>query len=152
MKPDRLARSIDIAAAQKRAAQIAGGQLRFDGKWMAGFHFNSALFRIAAVYHRILKIVVGRPTNRDEVPTLRYPGRESLPPMETCGMVQPRRPPGPWPGQCQPARAASDQALGLRGSLAVRLGKLTGCGATRHTRARSSDGIPKVTTDRAHQR
>jgi hypothetical protein len=38
---------------------------------MAGFHFNSALFRIAAVYHRTLKITVGRPTTRDDVPTLR---------------------------------------------------------------------------------
>ena len=32
---------------------------------------NSALFRIAAVYHRTLKITVGRPTTRDDVPTLR---------------------------------------------------------------------------------
>ena len=68
---DRTARSIDVTAVQKRAAQMASGELRPDGKWMAGFHFNSALFRIAAVYHRTLKITVGRPTTRDDVPTLR---------------------------------------------------------------------------------
>lgn len=67
---DRTARSIDITAVQQRAVQIESGDLRPDGKWMAGFHFNSALFRIAAVYHRILKITVGRPTTRDDVPTL----------------------------------------------------------------------------------
>ena len=43
---DRTARSIDVTAVQKRAAQMASGELRPDGKWMAGFHFNSALFRI----------------------------------------------------------------------------------------------------------
>lgn len=57
---DRLTRPIEIAAVEKRAEQIAAGKVRTDGKWMAGFHFNSALFRTAAVYHRILKIVVGR--------------------------------------------------------------------------------------------
>jgi len=57
---DRLTRPIEIAAVEKRAKQIAAGKVRTDGKWMAGFHFNSALFRTAAVYHGILKIVVGR--------------------------------------------------------------------------------------------
>lgn len=42
---------------QVRAHQVANGQLRLDGKWMAGFHFNSALLRLSAVYHRILRVV-----------------------------------------------------------------------------------------------
>ena len=33
--------------------------MRTDGKWMAGFHLNSALFRLSATYDRILKIVIG---------------------------------------------------------------------------------------------
>lgn len=34
---DRTARTIDITAVQKRAAQLAAGVMRSDGKWMAGF-------------------------------------------------------------------------------------------------------------------
>jgi hypothetical protein len=56
---DRAGRPIEIAAVEKRAAQIAAGRVRTDGKWIAGFYFNNALFRTAAVYHRILKIIVG---------------------------------------------------------------------------------------------
>jgi hypothetical protein len=63
-RPDR---SISIVAVEKLARQMASGQLRTDGKWIAGFHFNSALFRTAAVSHRILQIIVGRDGN---VPTL----------------------------------------------------------------------------------
>src|SRR5204862_3226687 len=44
---------------------------RLDGKWMGGFHFNSALFRIAAVYHRLLKIVVDNPNTGATVDVLR---------------------------------------------------------------------------------
>ena len=51
---------IEIQAVLKRAEEIEAGQVRPCGPWMAGFHFNSALFRTAAVYHRVLKIVVGR--------------------------------------------------------------------------------------------
>jgi hypothetical protein len=57
---DRTKRPIQISAVQTRANQIGSGQVRVDGKWMAGFHFNSALFRLAAVYHRALLIVDGR--------------------------------------------------------------------------------------------
>jgi hypothetical protein len=39
-----------------RARQLEKGEVRVDGAWMAGFHFNSALYRIAAVYHRVLKL------------------------------------------------------------------------------------------------
>src|SRR5437588_12691736 len=42
---------------QIRAEQLANGQVRLDGKWMAGFHFNSALLRLSAVYHRSLIVV-----------------------------------------------------------------------------------------------
>jgi len=55
-RPDR---SIKIASVVKLADQISAGKLPMDRKWMAGFHFNSALFRTAAVSHRILQIVVG---------------------------------------------------------------------------------------------
>jgi hypothetical protein len=51
---------IEIPVLRIRSAQIASGRLRLDGKWMAGFHFNSALLRLAAVYHRGLKILTGR--------------------------------------------------------------------------------------------
>jgi hypothetical protein len=34
---------------------------------MAGFHFNSGLFRLLAVYHRALKITVGQPGIKDQI-------------------------------------------------------------------------------------
>jgi hypothetical protein len=34
--------------------------VRADGKWTAGYYFNSALFRLAAVYHRALKTIAGK--------------------------------------------------------------------------------------------
>lgn len=67
---DRTNQPIEIDVVQKRAAQVQQGDVRIDGKWMAGWHFNSALFRIAAVYHRLLKLTVGQPTTTDNVPTL----------------------------------------------------------------------------------
>jgi hypothetical protein len=51
---------IDITAVEKRAKSIARGKVRTDGKWVAGFYFNNALFRTAAVLHRILKIALGK--------------------------------------------------------------------------------------------
>jgi hypothetical protein len=42
---------------QTRAEQVANGHIRLDGKWMAGFHFNSAILRLSAVYHRILRVL-----------------------------------------------------------------------------------------------
>jgi hypothetical protein len=51
---------IEISAVQQRAQKIAVGQVRIDGKWIAGFYFNNALFRTAAIYHRVLKIVIGK--------------------------------------------------------------------------------------------
>ncbi len=55
--------SIEIAAVENRAKDIALGKVRIDGKWTAGFYFNSALFRIACVLHRVLKFVVGKKEN-----------------------------------------------------------------------------------------
>src|SRR5260370_41692522 len=48
---------IEIHTVIKRAEDVANGTLRTSGNWMAGFHFNGALFRIAASYHRGLKVV-----------------------------------------------------------------------------------------------
>lgn len=49
----------DIKAVSVRAKDMAHYRVRTEGKWTAGFYFNNALFRIAAVYHRALKTVVG---------------------------------------------------------------------------------------------
>lgn len=49
---------IEIQAVVTRAENVAEGTMRTSGKWLAGFYFNSALFRIAATYHRGLKIVL----------------------------------------------------------------------------------------------
>ena len=65
---DRAGRPIEIAAVEKRAAQIKTGRVRTDGKWIAGFYFNNALFRTAAAQHRILKMIAGRDAG---VPALR---------------------------------------------------------------------------------
>lgn len=67
---DRIKTPIEIDVVQKRAAQIENGDVRIDGKWIAGWHFNSALFRIAAVYHRLSKLVLGTPATKDYMPTL----------------------------------------------------------------------------------
>ena len=55
----RVAKPIEADKVLIRANQLADGKVRTDGKWMAGFHLNSALFRLSATYDRILKIVVG---------------------------------------------------------------------------------------------
>lgn len=47
----------DFEPLVNRTALLVKGEVRLDGKWMAGFHFNSALFRLAAIYHRTLKVV-----------------------------------------------------------------------------------------------
>jgi hypothetical protein len=58
-RPNRLAPK-DINAVLVRAQHISQGKVRNDGKWTAGFYFSNALFRIAAVYHRVLKVFTGR--------------------------------------------------------------------------------------------
>lgn len=67
---DRTDKPIEIGVVQTRASQIQRGDVRIDGKWIAGWHFNSALFRIAAVYHRLLKMSAGQPQTRDSAWTL----------------------------------------------------------------------------------
>ena len=56
---------IEIATVIKRAEDIANGTLRTSGNWIAGFHFNGALFRIAASYHRGLKVVSSKERSGD---------------------------------------------------------------------------------------
>ena len=51
---------IEVHVVVKRAEGVAAGTMRMEGTWLAGFHFNGALFRIAGTYHRGLKLVVGR--------------------------------------------------------------------------------------------
>ena len=68
---DRTVGPIEVEAVVRRAGDLGKGRVRLDGKWMAGFHFNSALFRCAAVYHRLLKIVVSKRTTHDWAPQLR---------------------------------------------------------------------------------
>ena len=47
------------------AKELSEGKVRNQGKWMAGFHFNSALFRLAAVFHRGLKVLALKPEEKD---------------------------------------------------------------------------------------
>jgi len=43
----------DYKTVLTRAEHVALGEVRHDGNWMAGFHFNSALFRLSAIYDRL---------------------------------------------------------------------------------------------------
>jgi hypothetical protein len=61
---DRTDKQIEEDKVNKRASQIEKGVIRIDGKWIAGWHFNSALHRISSVYHRILKIIVDDKDNK----------------------------------------------------------------------------------------
>lgn len=60
----------DIQNVLIRARDMSNGRVRTDGKWTAGFYFNNALFRLAAVYHRALKIVTGNENTVLHVPQL----------------------------------------------------------------------------------
>src|ERR1700728_347097 len=78
---DRPGRPIAIKPVAQRAARIAAGNIKTDGLWIAGVYVNTALFRTAAVYHRILKVATGVDGN---VPALqaaalgRYPNWNSI--------------------------------------------------------------------------
>lgn len=50
----------DIRAVRVRASDMSLGRVRTEGKWTAGYYFNNSLFRVAAIYHRALKIVTGK--------------------------------------------------------------------------------------------
>jgi hypothetical protein len=58
---------VEVQVIIKRAQDVAEGRVRTSGNWVSGFHFNSALFRIAATYHRGLKVVAGKETESDLV-------------------------------------------------------------------------------------
>jgi hypothetical protein len=45
----------DLKALRDRSNDVAAGKVRFDGSWMGGYHFNSALFRISAIFDRLPK-------------------------------------------------------------------------------------------------
>lgn len=62
--------SNDVANVLVRARDMSNGRLRSDGKWTAGFYFNNALFRLAAVYHRSLKVVTNNGGTKLYVPEL----------------------------------------------------------------------------------
>lgn len=68
---DRTDRPADEQAVLGRAADIASGMLRSNGKWMAGFYFNGALFRVAGVFHRLLKLASGERGTRLNVHELK---------------------------------------------------------------------------------
>ncbi len=55
---NRTNRATSICAVEALARQIATGDVEVDKRWLAGFYFNNALFRIAAVCHRVLQIVL----------------------------------------------------------------------------------------------
>jgi len=43
-----------------RASSLARATICTDGRWLAGYYFNSALLRIAASYHQTLKAITGQ--------------------------------------------------------------------------------------------
>jgi hypothetical protein len=49
----------EMAPALDRAKQVASGVIKTHGNWMAGFHFNSGMFRISAVFDRMPKALAG---------------------------------------------------------------------------------------------
>lgn len=73
---DRTKQPIEVGAIIRRTEQLTTGRINRAGPWMAGFHFNSAMFRIAATYHRVLKVVTGDPETGDRVATLRPTAEE----------------------------------------------------------------------------
>ncbi len=70
---DRTSHAVEVAAIVRRAGQLTKGSIKADGPWMAGFHFNSAVFRLAAAYHRVLKVVTGNPDTGERVDALCKP-------------------------------------------------------------------------------
>lgn len=57
----------DVTAVSVRARDMGNCRVRTEGKWTAGCYFNSALFRLSSVYHRVLQIVVGANRERFDV-------------------------------------------------------------------------------------
>jgi hypothetical protein len=50
--------------------RLGHGKAALQGQWLAGFYFNDAMFRLAALYERGLKAVVGS-KGREDIPCLR---------------------------------------------------------------------------------
>lgn len=59
------ARESDYAAIEKRSKQLSVGEVRRVGTWMAGFHFNSGMFRLSAVFARLVIRLGGKPKEQD---------------------------------------------------------------------------------------
>jgi hypothetical protein len=74
---DRTRQPIEVDAIERRAMQLADAAIKSEGPWLAGFHFNSAIYRIASAYHRVLKVVTGDPETGGRVKDLR-PAAEKL--------------------------------------------------------------------------
>ncbi len=83
-RPEALGQK-DIGNVLIRARKMVASKLRTEGKWAAGFYFNNALFRTAAVYHRALKILTGNEESKKWVWELepdainRYKGARNTP-------------------------------------------------------------------------
>ncbi len=63
---DRTGRALSLQYSKELRGLLADlekGNLPSEGQWLAGFYFNSALHRLAALYHRSLKILTGRDDN-----------------------------------------------------------------------------------------
>src|SRR5689334_12318504 len=45
---DRTSQPIEVDAIKRRATQLADAAIKSEGPWLAGFHFNSAIYRIAS--------------------------------------------------------------------------------------------------------
>jgi hypothetical protein len=74
----RVGRPVEDDKVLIRARDLKAGTVRMDGKWIAGFHLNSALFRVSCVYDRILSLLSQRPTldERRKDAETRYGWRE----------------------------------------------------------------------------
>ena len=68
---DRMKQPIEVDAVVRRSRQLSKGEIKSTGPWIAGFHFNSAIYRLAAAYHRVLKVVTGNPDTGERVDILR---------------------------------------------------------------------------------
>lgn len=55
----------EYGAIEKRSTQVGKGEVKRAGSWMAGFHFNSAIFRISAVFARLVIRIAGKPKEQD---------------------------------------------------------------------------------------
>lgn len=76
---DRTDHPIETAVLLTRARDLSEGSIRIDGKWAAGFYFNGALFRLAAVFHRLLKLILDKTNSREFTPALQKEAAQRYP-------------------------------------------------------------------------